>query len=383
LQVSAVMPQLAQASPATPQLAGEATKQVLPLQQPVRHDWALQPVHMPALHTCPMVHAAPPPHLHMPPTHWLAAAAQFTQIPPPVPHAATEPMTHTPLVQHPVGHDTRSHTHIPMLQCCPTEQMVPPPQVHDPLAQPSARTLSQTAHDMPIVPHLRSVGALQVAPRQHPCGQLALLQMHNPPLHVWPIAHGGPLPHVHWPALHVSVRLGSHATQATPPVPQFPTADIRHMLPEQQPLQVCGPHTAHTPLAHSWPCMQGVHMPPAEPQFATSFTWHTPAAQHPMQVTPSHTHCPITQWSPSVHAEAPPQRQLPPPSHESAVVIEHAVHAPPWTPHAISDGIWHILLASQQPLAQLCASHTHWPPAHRCPVTHAVFMPHWHTPAAH
>ncbi len=70
--------------------------QLTPEQQPVRQVDA-QPEHAPFVQLSPL-------------GHWL-------QAPPPLPHApVVVPGWHCPPTQHPVPHDTRSHTHIPFRQ---------------------------------------------------------------------------------------------------------------------------------------------------------------------------------------------------------------------------------------------------------------------------
>jgi hypothetical protein len=67
-----------------------------------------------------------------------------------------------------------------------------------------------------------------------------------------------------------------------------------------------------------------------------------------------------------------------------------AAQRAPFAPHApLAVPGWQLPFASQQPLAQLVASHLHWPPTHSCPVGHATqaapFAPHWAfaVPATH
>ncbi|MCA3012383.1 MAG: hypothetical protein INH41_08285 [Myxococcaceae bacterium] len=82
-------------------------------------------------------------------------------------------------------------------------------------------------------------------------------------------------------------------------------------------------------------------------------------AQHPeaqvAEVHPLHC-CPVHVWGDGHVWQAPP---LP-----HAVASVPARHWPPW----------------QQPLAQLVASHTHCPAAHRCPAPHAGPFPHRQAP---
>ena len=100
--------------------------QLVPLQQPVAHDAAVQP-HLPAVQACPL--------------------PQATQATPPVPQLPVPEVWHLPLLsQQPLGHDAASHTHFPCDEqlCCAAQavQTVPlAPQaegeavVHEPFEQ--------------------------------------------------------------------------------------------------------------------------------------------------------------------------------------------------------------------------------------------------------
>ena len=93
-----VVSQATQATPPLPQVACVGgVLQVLPEQQPVRQREAHPEQAPPALHVSPD-------------GHW-------AQAPPPLPQAPSElPGKHSPPTQHPVPHDTRSHTHMPLRQ---------------------------------------------------------------------------------------------------------------------------------------------------------------------------------------------------------------------------------------------------------------------------
>jgi hypothetical protein len=99
LQVSLrVVSHATHAMPPLPHVACEGgVSHVLPEQQPVRQREAQPEQAPPALHVSPV-------------GHWAHA-------PPPLPHAPSVfPGKHSPLTQHPVPHDTRSHTHMPFRQ---------------------------------------------------------------------------------------------------------------------------------------------------------------------------------------------------------------------------------------------------------------------------
>lgn len=91
---------------------------------------------------------------------------------------------------------------------------------------------------------------------------------------------------------------------------------------------------------------------------------HAPDAQHPfVQPAGSHTHCPLTQWSPAPQGSFAPHLQ-PPFAHESAFTASHITHALPPLPHAAGPGVTHWPLALQQPEGHVAELHTHDVPLH-------------------
>jgi len=84
---------------------------------------------------------------------------------------------------------------------------------------------------------------------------------------------------------------------------------------------------------------------------------------------------------PLPHAAAPPQVQLPV-AEQPSPVVPQLVHEPPFAPHAIAEGVVHVVPPWQQPVGHEAMSHTQWPPKHTWPLTHAVAPPHVQAPLA-
>jgi hypothetical protein len=129
---------------------------VLPLQQPLGHEVALQT------------------HWPMPLHCW--PAAQATHAVPPLPHEVFDSAENGSQVD-------------PLQQ--PAQELVPPHE-HEPALQVSPEP--QAAHATPPTPQRDEVcedGATQVMPLQHPVGHDVASQTHWPVLllHSWPVAH--------------------------------------------------------------------------------------------------------------------------------------------------------------------------------------------------
>jgi hypothetical protein len=95
----------------------------------------------------------------------------------------------------------------------------------------------------------------------------------------------------------------------------------------------------------------------------------------------SQTHEPCEQCRPGPHEPPVPQRQAPSDEQLSLVVALQATHVEPDEPHDVSDRASHVS-PLQHPLGHDVASHTHCPPAHRCPAAQAAWPPHEQCPAA-
>jgi hypothetical protein len=381
-------PQLAHVTPPVPQAVGIVpVRQVFPSQHPPHEVESHR--HEPPTQCWPVPHTAPPPQLHSPVGEQLSAlpsAVQSKQVSPPMPHVAPLRGRHALPSQHPVAHDAASHPHDPPSQVWPEAHGGPPPQVHVPSgAQPSDRA-SQGRHASAPVPHAVAVGgSTHVDPEQQPPAHVPALQLeHTPDAHApppgqtvqslpptphaagsvpgrhiaplqqpahdagsqvhapmsqrWPGPHGGPPPHWHEPAvLQPSVRTGSHAMHAMPGAPHaLCEIAVVHEVPEQQPPHDVGSHT-HMPISQRWPAL---HAAP-----------------------PPHAHCPdVEQRSERTGSQG--RHALPPLPHVPWVAVRHVV-------------------PSQQPMLHDVASHTHEPPMQRWPGAHSAPPPQVHAPPEH
>jgi hypothetical protein len=108
-----------QIAPPVPQVAALEVAQVAPVQQPLGHEAALQPLHAPDSQLCPDGHA------------W--------QAPPPAPHAEVVlPGMQLLPAQQPFGQKMPLHTHCPLTHCWFGAHSGPEPHLQAPLAeQPS------------------------------------------------------------------------------------------------------------------------------------------------------------------------------------------------------------------------------------------------------
>ena len=171
-------PQLTHAVPANPHLDREAVMHLFAAQQPAGHDMSSH-WQAPARQRWPAEQGGPAPQAQSPESAQLSAmvASQTAQLAPAAPQWAGERVTQAPASQQPFGHDTASQAHFPPTHLCPTAQLAPVPQEQAPVAeQPSALVLSQPTHTTPPRPQALTDGALQLAPEQHPFGQVVLLQ---------------------------------------------------------------------------------------------------------------------------------------------------------------------------------------------------------------
>ncbi len=145
------------------------------------------------------------------------------------------------------------------------------------------------------------------------------MHWHRPRTHCWPGPQASPFPQLHAPLVQPSAVKVEQATHACPARPQEPKLGARHAVPLQQPGQVA----SHT-------------QPPS---------WHC---------------CPAEQEGPDPHWQVPASEQV------SASPGAQEVHAPPPTPHALTEGIRQLAPAQhppshvtalqplQTPLAQVC-----------------------------
>jgi hypothetical protein len=92
--------------------------------------------------------------------------------------------------------------------------------------------------------------------------------------------------------------------------------------------------------------------------------WHVvPPWQQPVgHEVASQMHLPPEHTWPLPHAAAPPHVQAPLVEQPSPVVPQ-SVHMPPAVPHAMAEGVVHVVPV-QQPVGHDAMSHTHLPPEH-------------------
>jgi hypothetical protein len=120
-------------------------------------------MHAPSTQCAPPVQAGSTPHWQVPVAEQLSAVVRshVTQLPPLIPHVASEIAVHTPLAQQPVGQVCALHTHVPLTHCEPLPQEGFPWQVQVPLvaSQLSFFFVSHGVHALPPIPQVAAAGA--------------------------------------------------------------------------------------------------------------------------------------------------------------------------------------------------------------------------------
>jgi len=310
---------------------------------------------------------------------------QSVHAPPAVPQLPTAAVWQALLEQQPFGHETESHTQLPPVQCCPTGHAEPAPHAQlPPLEQPSARPMGQVTQLPPPLPQALTEGGLQVAPVQHPLGQLVPSHMHAPAMQRWPAPHAAPDPQVQLPAAEQpSATFASQPTQAAPPVPQVVRAGGLQVAPEQQPFgQLVELQPLHVPFVQVWPPGQVWQAPPPVPhEGPVSPGRQLPFEQHPVgHDVPSHTQVlPMQRW-PGAQAAAPPQRQVPADEQLSARSSQ-VTHVDPASPQVASERVSQVF-PWQQPLGHDVLSQVQRPERQRWPPAHACLEPQAQVPVA-
>jgi hypothetical protein len=258
------------------------------------------------------------------------------------------------------------------------------PQVHAPLEHPSAPVAEQAVQAFPPAPQAPSDAATHEPAAQQPSGHETASQPQAPLTQRRPSGQGGPLPQAHPPVIEQLSALSElQAAQAAPPAPQLMADGGRQVAPEQHPAaqpELVQP--LHTPALQLCPAGQGWQAPPPAPHEAGLVPGrHAPfAAQQPSgHERMSHTQpLPMQRW-PGRQAAPVPQRQPPAVEQLSASTGSQVTHVDPASPHE-STARSRQRPDMQQPLGHELASHTHWPPAQRCPPAQARFGPQWHMP---
>ena len=312
--------------------------------------------------------------------------SQATQVPPRVPHVASDAGLHTPLAQQPPGQDWASQTHAPLTHLVPAPQGAPLPQRQAPVTglQLSVCARSQATHAAPARPQLPNVGATQAPPLQQPLGHDSASHTQLPATQLVPAPQAAFAPQRQPPALaQLSAREASQVTQAAPPVPHaMAEPAVVQVEPEQQPPeQLDELQSAHTPPAQE-PFAQVWQAAPPVPQAAMLFPARqvVPEQQPPGHEVASQTHAPPTQRAPSAHAAPAPQAQAPAAEQASAVRSQRA-HVAPDGAQAVSERGRQVDPA-QHPLGHEVASQTQLPPRQRWPAPQAEPAPQAHEPAA-
>lgn len=159
--------------------------------------------------------------------------AQVTQVAPLSPqNPASGGATHSvPRRQQPLAQLAEVHLHCPPTHCWPAPHEAPVPHPHWPVGKQALLTnASHAMHVAPGAPQAAADVGVHVLPAQHPASQLATSQMHCPPEHRCPAAHGAPVvPHTQAPdGLHRSVFCASQAAHATPPSPHVGNDGVTH-----------------------------------------------------------------------------------------------------------------------------------------------------------
>ena len=170
--------------------------------------------------------------------------------------------------------------------------------MHWPPAQLSALWLSHAAHAAPPVPQYDSDPLLHVVPSQQPVAHDVASHTHVPFTHRWPAAQEGLPPHMHWPPAQLSALWASHAAHAAPPVPQYDSDPLLHVVPSQHPVAHDVASHTHVPLTHRWPAAQEDPVP----HWQVPLEQLSPAAHEldPQQYPP--TQYVLSHWLPSAHS---------------------------------------------------------------------------------
>ena len=160
LQVSLVIgSQAAHSAPGAPQAVAVGVTQALLEQHPVRQVAAVHAgaTQLPLTHCWPPPQAGPVPHLQLPAEQLSAVlVSHIAQMPPAVPHCATEGELQVSPAQQPVVHEVASQTQAPPTHRVPAPQAGPAPHEHWPAVHLSAVARSHAWQANPGVPQVPS-----------------------------------------------------------------------------------------------------------------------------------------------------------------------------------------------------------------------------------
>jgi hypothetical protein len=382
LHPSAVTPHVVHVAPWSPQVVADGASQTFPEQQPLGHDVALQ-THAPLVHTWPVPHAGPDPHLQAPAAQLSdCGSPHAAHAAPAVPHVAVDEVSQVVPLQHPVGHEVALQTQAPAEHSWPTAHSETFPHMQSPMAeQPSALVASHATHDSPPNPQDAGDRALHVGPEQHPVAHVDAHPLHVPLLHVSPPGHDWhcvpPLPHAPTllPVWHVPLEQhpSGHETPSHWHVPFKQRCPAAHAPPVPH-LQLPSPHESADPVAHT------AHAWPTAAQAVRESAVQVVPSQHPFgHDVASQTHTWFAQCSPGLHGVPDPHWQTPMPEQESAATGSHVTHVDPTSPQLESACETHVA-SLQHPSGHDVGSHWHVPFKQRCPSAHAAWPPHVQVP---
>lgn len=227
--------------------------------------------------------------------------------------------------------------------------------------------------------------ALQVFPLQQPLAQLVASQTHVPEEQRWPVAQAAPPLHRHMPLAEQLSAVMPHAVHAAAEVPHAPVVGgLVQAVPVQHPEgQLVASHT-QLPLTQWLPAAQIA--PPPQRQVPAALHASARTGSQALHAAPPVPHRAAVAGFTQVAPLQQPAAQLAAlqPLHACAVQVPapQDAHAAPFFPHSVAAvPALHWPVASQQPVAQLVASHTQTPPEQRWPTAHTAPVPHAHAPA--
>lgn len=317
------------------------------------------------------------PHLQTPAVQESARVMlQVVQVLAGTPHAEVAvPGAQVFPLQQPLVQLVESHTQVPpVAQRWPAAQAALVPQRQEPVAEQLSAAIPHARQAAPLVWQAASVGGLtQLPPLQHPLAQLVASHTQVPLLQWFPIAHSAFEPQRQVPAAsHPLARIGSHALQAAPPVPQSAAVGAATQVePLQQPLaQFEALQPAHTWAVQLWPPQDAQTAPflPHSVLSVPALHCPVPSQQPPEQLVESQTQLPPTQRCPAAQAAPAPHAQAP--VVQRSDFASQAAQPVPAAPQAVIVWLAGAMQVEplQQPLGHEAAVQTHAPPVQTWPL---------------
>lgn len=219
--------------------------------------------HSPPQQDRPVGHAAPVPHMHVPPTQLSPGAQAGEQVLPVVHVPSTHLWSELQVTPHPpqLFGSVAVLMHAPPQHPSPSSQGSEAPQRHAPSTQlsPGAHAGVHTGLWHTPATHVSPASTSQETPQAPQCVVEVDRSAHVPPQQVSPAAHRAEPPHRHVPDVHLS----PVGEQTFPQAPQcsasFPTSThtpSQHVdVPSQGISELQG--RRHRPSRHTWPAAQG------------------------------------------------------------------------------------------------------------------------------